>query len=56
MRHVLKLSPFLALVLLGLTPLFLTSAISVVARTFCVVSVVIFAITALFGLVGKLRA
>jgi hypothetical protein len=56
MRTFLRASPILALVLVGLTQLLTTSAISVVARTFCLVSVVIFAGTALFGLASKLRA
>jgi len=56
MRYSLKVSPILGLVFLGLIQLFTTSAISVVARTFCLVSVVVFAGTALFGLASKLRA
>lgn len=56
MRSLLKASPILVLVLLGLTHLFTTSAISLVARTFCLVSVVVFVGTALFGLASKLRA
>jgi hypothetical protein len=55
MRNLLKASPILALLLMGLSPLFLASAISVVARTFCLVSVVVFAGTAVFGLASKLR-
>jgi hypothetical protein len=54
MRSFLKASPILALVLLGLTRLFTTSAVSVAARTFCLVSVVVFVGAALFGLVSKL--
>ena len=42
--------------LLGLTQLFITSAISVVARAFCSVAVVVFAGLALFGLASKFRA
>jgi uncharacterized membrane protein len=43
-------------VALGLTSLFMTNAISVLAEVFCVVSVLVFACTALFGLATKLRA
>jgi uncharacterized membrane protein len=43
-------------VALGLTSLFTTNAISGVAEVFCVVSVLVFACTALFGLATKLRA
>jgi hypothetical protein len=43
-------------VALGLTSLFTTNAISVVAEVFCLASVSVFACTALFGLATKLRA
>jgi hypothetical protein len=56
MRKVLKASPILVLIVVGLAPLFTPSAISVIARTFCLTSVVVFAGTALFGLASKLRA
>jgi len=46
----------IAIALLGFTQLCTTSAISVVARTFCLVAVVVFAAVALFGLAIKLRA
>jgi hypothetical protein len=55
MRSFLKMSPIPALVVLGLTQLFTTSVVSVVARTFCLVSVVVFVGTSLFGLASKLR-
>ena len=56
MRRFLRTSPILALIIVGLAPLFTPSAISVIARTFCLASVVVFAGTALFGLASKLRA
>jgi hypothetical protein len=41
---------------LGLTTLFTSNAISIVAEVFCVVSVVVFAAAALFGLATKFSA
>jgi hypothetical protein len=55
MRHLVT-AVVIALGLLGLTQLFITSAISVVARAFCSVAVVVFAGLALFGLASKFRA
>jgi hypothetical protein len=52
----LATAAILAITLVGLTQLCTTSAISVVARTFCLVAVVVFAGVALFGLASKLRA
>lgn len=51
-----KFASISIVVLLGLTRLFTTSAISVVAEVFCVASVVVFAAAAVFGLATKLRA
>ena len=55
MRHLVT-AAVIALGLLGLAQLFMTTAISVVARTFCSVAVVVFAGLALFGLASKFRA
>jgi len=46
----------IAMALLGLTQLCTTSAVSVVARTFCLSAVVVFVGVALLGLASKLRA
>ncbi len=43
-------------IVLGVTTLFTSNAISVVAEAFCVVSVVVFAAAALFGLATKFSA
>lgn len=42
-------------VVLGVTTLFTSNAMSVVAGVFCVASVVVFVAAALFGLATKLR-
>jgi hypothetical protein len=54
--RVLTTAAIIAISMLGLTQLCTTSAISVVARTFCLVAVSVFAGVALFGLASKLRA
>jgi len=45
-----------ALVVLALVALFATNAIAMLAQVFCLVSVVVFVGTSLFGLAAKLRA
>ncbi|HUL35639.1 MAG TPA: hypothetical protein VL128_17280 [Candidatus Eisenbacteria bacterium] len=45
-----------ALIALALVGLLATNAIASVAQTFCMISVVVFAGTSLFGLAAKLRA
>lgn len=46
----------IAIALLGATQLCTTAAIALVARTFCLVAVVVFVAVALLGLASKLRA
>jgi hypothetical protein len=53
--RILITAVIIAMGLLGLTQLCTTSVISVVARTFCLVAVLVFAGAALFGLASKLR-
>ena len=55
MRNLREIS-VTALVALALAGLLATNAIATVAQLFCLISVVIFAATALFGLAAKLRA
>jgi hypothetical protein len=45
----------IAMAVLGLTQLFTTSVISVLAQTFCTVAVLVFAAVALYGLATRLR-
>ncbi|MGB7731157.1 MAG: hypothetical protein WBL50_24265 [Candidatus Acidiferrum sp.] len=54
--RILIAATIMAMALLGMTQLFTTSVISVLARTFCMVAVLVFAGVALFGLATKLRA
>jgi hypothetical protein len=54
--RILTAAAMMAITLLGITQLCTTSTISIVARTFCLVAVVVFAGVALFGLASKLRA
>jgi hypothetical protein len=54
--RILTTAAIIAMALLGMTQLFTTTAISMLARTFCLVAVLVFAVVALFGLATKLRA
>ncbi len=54
--RILIAATIMGMALLGMTQLFTTSVISVLARTFCTVAVLVFAGVALFGLATKLRA
>jgi hypothetical protein len=56
MMRILTTAAIIAIALLGFTQLCTTSAISVVARTFCLFAVVVFTGVAVFGLASKLRA
>jgi hypothetical protein len=54
--RILTTAGIMAMAVLGMTQLCTTSVISVLARTFCMVAVLVFATVALFGLATKLRA